>query len=176
MTALDSTRTASRASIAVSRRRTRPAPVFKGYCARRTAIEGGVDARARARGRAGAGQGAMPRVHAAAPRERMSSSNQIIYLVPLHLVPDSREALAEVGEVRVVLGPRGLDPLDLVADGDDSRGRAGRRPRSHRARGRRPPRSTRRTTTRCPRPRRATSRWSRRPFGGSASSTEHARV
>ena len=126
--------------------------------------------RVRARdGRARAGQGAMPCVHAAAPRERMSSSNQIIYLVPLHLVPDSREALAEVGEVRVVLGPRGLDPLDLVADGDDSRGRAGRRPRSHRARGRRPPRSTRRTTTRCPRPRRATSRWSRRPFGGSAS-------
>ena len=69
-------------------------------------------------GRARAGQGAMPRVHAAAPRERMSSSNQIIYLVPLHLAPDSREALAEVGEVRVVLGLRGLDLLDVVADDD----------------------------------------------------------
>ena len=49
----------------------------------------------------------------------MSSSNQIIYLVPLHLAPEAREALAEVGEVRVVLGLRGLDPLDVVADGDD---------------------------------------------------------
>ena len=57
--------------------------------------------RARARdGRAGAGQGAMPRVHTAAPRERMSSSNQVIYLVPLHLAPEAREALFVVGEAK----------------------------------------------------------------------------
>ena len=88
--------------------------------------------RARARdGRAGAGQGAMPRVHTAAPRERMSSSNQVIYLVPLHLAPEAREALAEVGEVRGVLGLRGLDLLDVVADGDDSLDLARYRPLAH---------------------------------------------